>query len=82
MAIIAHHDGGSAIPRCGKPLETLRNADTLVVDKTGTLTEGKPKLVTVEPAVSFDEASLLGIAAGLEAGSEHPRGSDCPGSKG
>jgi Cu+-exporting ATPase len=58
--------------RDAEALETLRNADTLVVDKTGTLTEGKPKLVTVEPAVSFDEASLLGIAAGLEAGSEHP----------
>ncbi|MEX2175761.1 MAG: heavy metal translocating P-type ATPase [Pirellulaceae bacterium] len=53
-------------------LETLRSADTLVVDKTGTLTEGKPKLVTIEPAAGFDESSLLAIAAGLEAGSEHP----------
>ena len=58
--------------RDAEALETLRNADTLVVDKTGTLTEGKPKLVTIEPAEGFDEASLLGIAAGLEKGSEHP----------
>jgi Cu+-exporting ATPase len=58
--------------RDAEALETLRSADTLVVDKTGTLTEGKPKLVTIEPAAGFDDASLLGIAAGLEAGSEHP----------
>jgi P-type Cu+ transporter len=53
-------------------LETLRLADTLVVDKTGTLTEGKPKLVTVEPIDGFDERDLLAIAAGLELRSEHP----------
>jgi len=58
--------------RDAEALETLRSADTLVVDKTGTLTEGKPKLVTIEPAEGFAEASLLGIAAGLETGSEHP----------
>jgi len=58
--------------RDAEALETLRNADTLVVDKTGTLTEGKPKLVTVEPAIGFSEAELLAIAAGLEVSSEHP----------
>ncbi|MDZ4686597.1 MAG: heavy metal translocating P-type ATPase [Planctomycetaceae bacterium] len=58
--------------RDAEALETLRNADTLVVDKTGTLTEGKPKLVTVEPVAGFDEPSLLATAAGLEQGSEYP----------
>ncbi len=53
-------------------LEVLERIDTLVVDKTGTLTEGRPRLVSVEPAEGFDERSLLGVAAGLERGSEHP----------
>jgi Cu+-exporting ATPase len=46
--------------------------DTLVVDKTGTLTEGRPKLVGVEPSDGIDEAGLLRMAASLERGSEHP----------
>jgi Cu+-exporting ATPase len=58
--------------RDAEALETLRNADTLVVDKTGTLTEGKPKLITIEPLAGFDEPSLLAAAAALEQGSEHP----------
>lgn len=58
--------------RDAEALETLRSADTLVVDKTGTLTEGKPKLVTVEPVGPFSDAELLAIAAGLEVSSEHP----------
>jgi Cu+-exporting ATPase len=58
--------------RDAEALETLRLADTLVVDKTGTLTEGKPKLVNVEPTAGFDEERLLAIAAGLEQASEHP----------
>jgi Cu+-exporting ATPase len=53
-------------------IELLRKVDTLVVDKTGTLTEGKPKLVTVEPATGFDAKELLRLAATLERGSEHP----------
>ncbi len=53
-------------------IEWLRKVDTLVVDKTGTLTEGKPRLAGVEPAEGFDEATVLGLAAGLERGSEHP----------
>jgi Cu+-exporting ATPase len=53
-------------------LETLRKVDTLVVDKTGTLTEGKPKLVTVELANGLDEPTFLRLAASLERGSEHP----------
>lgn len=58
--------------RDAEALETLHQADTLVVDKTGTLTEGKPKLVTVEPLGSINEKGLLAIAAGLELSSEHP----------
>jgi Cu+-exporting ATPase len=53
-------------------IETLRKVNTLVVDKTGTLTEGKPKLTEVVPAVDFDETELLRLAATLEKGSEHP----------
>jgi Cu+-exporting ATPase len=53
-------------------IEIMRKVDTLVVDKTGTLTEGKPKLVSVVVAGTFDEAELLRMAASLERGSEHP----------
>jgi Cu+-exporting ATPase len=53
-------------------LEVLVQVDTLVVDKTGTLTEGRPELVSVVPAECFDETTLLGLAAGLERASEHP----------
>jgi Cu+-exporting ATPase len=53
-------------------VEVLRKVDTLVVDKTGTLTEGKPKLVAVVPAEGMDERTLLRPAASLERGSEHP----------
>jgi Cu+-exporting ATPase len=53
-------------------IELLRKVDTLVVDKTGTLTEGKPKLVNVVPEAGFDEATVLGFAAALERSSEHP----------
>jgi len=53
-------------------IELLHQADTVVVDKTGTLTEGKPKLVAVDPAPGFDERSLLYLAASLERASEHP----------
>lgn len=58
--------------RNGEAIEVLREIATLVVDKTGTLTEGKPKLITVEPASGFDEKTLLQLAASLERGSEHP----------
>jgi len=55
-------------------LEILEKVDTLVVDKTGTLTEGKPKLVTVFPQPSFDADEVLRLAASLERASEHPLG--------
>jgi P-type Cu+ transporter len=53
-------------------IEAMRQVDTLVVDKTGTLTEGKPKLVTVEVAGGLEAEALLRLAATLERGSEHP----------
>jgi Cu+-exporting ATPase len=53
-------------------IELMRNVDTLVVDKTGTLTEGKPKLVSIVAADAGAETSLLKLAASLEQGSEHP----------
>jgi Cu+-exporting ATPase len=53
-------------------IETLRRVDTLVVDKTGTLTEGKPELVSVVARGELGEKELLALVAGLERGSEHP----------
>lgn len=53
-------------------LERFEKVDTLIVDKTGTLTEGKPKLVAVMPEEGHDEAEVLRLAASLERGSEHP----------
>ncbi|MGH8445587.1 MAG: heavy metal translocating P-type ATPase, partial [Solimonas sp.] len=53
-------------------LETLQKIDTVVVDKTGTLTEGRPSLRQLLPAAGFDEATLLAAAAATEHASEHP----------
>ncbi|MDD3762891.1 MAG: copper-translocating P-type ATPase [Nevskiales bacterium] len=75
--------------RNAEAIEVLRKVDTLVVDKTGTLTLGKPKLVSVKPASGFDDAALLRLVAAVERGSEHPlaaalvegareRGADAP----
>jgi len=53
-------------------LERFEKIDTLVVDKTGTLTEGRPAVTAIKPAPGFDETELLRLAASLERGSEHP----------
>jgi Cu+-exporting ATPase len=53
-------------------LERMEKVDTLVVDKTGTLTEGRPKVVAVVPAEGLDENEVLRLAAGVERASEHP----------
>jgi Cu+-exporting ATPase len=53
-------------------LERMEKIDTLVIDKTGTLTEGKPTLVKIVPAQGFSESDILQLAASLESASEHP----------
>jgi Cu+-exporting ATPase len=58
--------------RNAEALETFEKVNTLVVDKTGTLTEGKPRLTSVIPAEGFDETQLLQMVASLEKASEHP----------
>jgi Cu+-exporting ATPase len=58
--------------RNAEALEVLHKIDTLVVDKTGTLTEGKPKVVRVETREGFDENEILRLAASVERASEHP----------
>jgi Cu+-exporting ATPase len=58
--------------RNAEVLETMEKVTTIVVDKTGTLTEGKPKLMTVEPVAGIDAAALLRLSASLEHVSEHP----------
>jgi Cu+-exporting ATPase len=58
--------------KSAEAIEMLRQVETLVVDKTGTLTEGKPKLVAVETAGAVDEQRLLAFSAALERDSEHP----------
>lgn len=58
--------------RNAEAIELLRDVDTIVIDKTGTLTEGRPSLVGVVPAHGFEKSDLLRIAAVLERGSEHP----------
>ena len=58
--------------RNAEAIELLRNIDTLVVDKTGTLTEGKPRVTRVVSSELFDENEILRIAAALESRSEHP----------
>jgi len=61
--------------RNAEAIETMRKVDTLIVDKTGTLTEGKPKLARVIPFNSFGDDEILQLSASLERGSEHPLGS-------
>jgi Cu+-exporting ATPase len=58
--------------RNAEAIQQMHKVDTLVVDKTGTLTEGQPKLVTVETAAGIDEREMLRLAASLERASEHP----------
>jgi P-type Cu+ transporter len=75
MSIMAGTGRGAhagVLVRNAEALELMEKIDTLVVDKTGTLTEGKPRLIGVEPVGSLGEEALLQLAASLELGSEHP----------
>ena len=75
MSIMVGTGRGAAagvLIRSAEALETLEKVDTLVIDKTGTLTEGKPRLVAVEVLAGIPEAELIRLAASVERGSEHP----------
>lgn len=72
MVAVGRGAGLGVLVKDAAALERLAAADTLVVDKTGTLTEGKPKVVFLQPARGVDETALLAAAAGLESRSEHP----------
>ncbi len=72
MVAVGRGAGMGILFRNAEAIETLRQVDTLVVDKTGTLTEGRPRLVAVETTPGVDERAMLAAAAGLEQASEHP----------
>jgi len=75
MSILVASGRGAAagvLFRDAEAIERLRAVDTLVADKTGTLTEGRPRLAAVLPAEGIAESELLRLAASLERGSEHP----------
>ena len=63
---------GGVLIKSAEALERMEKVDTLVVDKTGTLTEGKPRVVAVVPAQGLSETEILPLAASLERSSEHP----------
>ena len=72
MVGIGKGAGAGVLIRSAEALERLEKVDTLVVDKTGTLTEGKPRVIAVAPDGGWSEAGLLPLAASLERASEHP----------
>jgi Cu+-exporting ATPase len=75
MSIMVGTGRGAAagvLVKNAEALETLERVDTLVFDKTGTITEGKPRVGSIVPAPGQDESELLGLAASLEQASEHP----------
>jgi Cu+-exporting ATPase len=77
MSIMVGTGRGAAagvLVRNAEALEEMEKIDTLLVDKTGTLTEGKPRLVFVEAYAGFSEADVVRLAAGVERASEHPLG--------
>ena len=75
MAIMVGTGRGAAagvLIKNAEALERLERIDTLIVDKTGTLTEGRPRLARVQAVAPFTESDVLRLSAGLEQGSEHP----------
>ena len=64
--------GAGILIKSAEALERMEKVDTLVVDKTGTLTEGKPKVTAIVPAAGLSESQILPLAASLERSSEHP----------
>ena len=72
MVAVGKGAGAGVLIKSAESLERMEKVDTLVVDKTGTLTEGKPKVTSVVPAPGLTEIILLRLAASLERSSEHP----------
>jgi len=72
MVGVGRGAGLGVLVKNAEALERLEKVDTLVVDKTGTLTEGRPSVTAVVPAAGFTEDELLRLAAGVERASEHP----------
>ena len=72
MVGVGRGAGMGVLIRDAEALERLERVDTLVVDKTGTLTEGRPAVTRIEPAPGYEEATLLRLAAAVERASEHP----------
>jgi Cu+-exporting ATPase len=72
MVGVGHGAQAGVLIKNAEALERMEKIDTLVIDKTGTLTEGRPKVVAVRTAAGFDEAQVLKFAASVERGSEHP----------
>ncbi|MEO8751557.1 MAG: heavy metal translocating P-type ATPase [Casimicrobiaceae bacterium] len=64
--------GAGVLIKSAEALERMEKVDTLVVDKTGTLTEGKPKVTSIVPAAGLSEPEIMSLAASLERSSEHP----------
>src|SRR5258706_16202796 len=74
MVGVGRGAGLGVLIKNAEALERLEKVDTLVVDKTGTLTEGHPSVTAIRPAAGFAEDELLRLAASLEKASEHPLG--------
>jgi Cu+-exporting ATPase len=72
MAGVGKGAGVGVLIRSAEALERLEKVDTIVVDKTGTLTEGKPRVIAIVPQDGWSVATILPLAAGLEQASEHP----------
>ena len=72
MVGVGHGARVGVLIKNAEALERMEKIDTIIVDKTGTLTLGKPKVTAIRPATGFDENNLLRLAASLEAASEHP----------
>jgi P-type Cu+ transporter len=74
MVGVGRGAGMGVLIKNAEALERLEKVDTIIVDKTGTLTEGRPAVVAIKPAAGVDQDELLRIAASLERGSQHPLG--------
>jgi P-type Cu+ transporter len=74
MVGVGRGAGMGVLIKNAEALERLEKVDTIIVDKTGTLTEGRPAVVAIKPAAGVDQSELLQMAASLERGSQHPLG--------